>query len=135
MNVFMIMGADNEVFVAAKHGIELSAGQALFFGNINDNVAPEAVYALLEPIVADVGDFLTHLRVVPIEVGLFFTEKFLNSTPFLSSYVYISGAYLYLSVNIQNKKGRPSLRTAPAFQYLSDVIPKALRPPDLPPQP
>ena len=71
----MISRSDNKVFVAYYRGIELAVRIRLVLAYIGNYVATEAVYALFEPIIANIRDLLSYLGIFPVKVGLLFMEE------------------------------------------------------------
>ena len=87
---FVIARSEHEMLVAAHDRIELALGQSVRLGDIGDDVAAEAVHALIHPKIADVGDLAAHGGVFPIQVGLLFAEQV--QIPFPRLFVVCPGA-------------------------------------------
>ena len=75
VQVLVNMRSQDKVFVAAHYRIELTVRQSFLFRNIGYDVATEAVYAQIEPVIAYIYDFLPDLGIIPIQIGLLFAEQ------------------------------------------------------------
>ena len=70
LDEFVVVLGQAILLKADQRQFDLAVGQSVVFGDVGDHVAAEAVNALFKPKIADVGDLLAHLGIVPIEVGL-----------------------------------------------------------------